>query len=72
LRKDSGLLVVGLLLSLIGLAALALGMHGEGIAFSRYAGNASGSPKTSMVIGFCLIIGGTYFIFESGYVRRKK
>lgn len=72
--KDSGILILGVVLLALGAFLLFTGLSGEGLSYvGRYSGtDRTGSPGISIVIGLCMTIGGAYFIYESGYLNGKK
>lgn len=72
--KDSGILILGVLLLALGALLFFTGLNGESISFASYYSGTDrkGSPGISIFMGLCMIIGGAYFIYESGYFRGKR
>jgi hypothetical protein len=76
MSKDSGVLIIGVVLTTLGFVACFKGMNGEGITlFSSHF--ADGRPSnmsalSTVMIGLGMIIGGGYFLNQSGYFNAKE
>lgn len=73
MRKDSGVLMVGVVLLLLGLLACFKGFSGETMyAYSTVGLPSKTSPSIVILAGVFLLSGGIYFIYQSGYFGRNR
>ncbi len=76
MRNDSGMLMVGVFLLILGIGACNKGLSGESVAIQsnhRATGMVSNStPGFTMFIGILFVLGGGYCLHQSGYFRNSK
>lgn len=79
MKNNSGMLILGIILAVLGTSAYFRGDSGGTISIfsssTRYAAggiNSVTTPGEAKFIGACMIIGALFAIYESGYFRGKK
>jgi len=76
MNKVSGILIIGLVLTTLGFVACFKGISGEGITFfSSYFADGRPTNMSSLgtvLIGIGMIVGGGYFLNQSGYFNTKE